>query len=223
VRVTQQRTVSVALLTLLGASCEAEPSAVLCRGGYSLEQDGHCYPPPDEVDLALALDELPTCPSQQGDGTIDLLAGCQEVACPGTTYDEISDSVHDWPDCTTASWDDERVYCTWQEAGIEGLFADSDEDTVPDPDAGNERVRLLPPNEARTDDGLGVGTPPSCWVDALGPPDWIGIDDVAGTLEIQEMFWERYGVNVYDWGTDDDSGKANGLIDNVYLYGPPEE
>ncbi|MFT4627411.1 MAG: hypothetical protein ACI8PZ_006095 [Myxococcota bacterium] len=214
----------VAILVLFACGGpRADDTSSPCRTGWVLEHDGHCYPPEaPPPDLADALAALPPCdPAPQG-MPITVSTGCVgDGVCPGATFDTIAEELDEVPECSTASWSAEWVYCGWS-AGIEGLFFDGDQDGAPDPDAGNDRVRLYWPHQGRTEDGVGIGASPSCLIESLGTPNRFVVVDVGGTLQFQELVYDRYGLTAYDVGADDGSGQPNGAIDNLYLYGQPE-
>ena len=191
-----------------------------CRDGWSAERDGHCYPATvPNADLSNALDSLPICiPAPQG-MPIDITTGCVgQVICPDATY---ASEIGEHPSCTTASWDEDWVYCSFS-VGIGGLFPDLDRDGHADEDGLNERVHIFPPHLGSDPSGLGVGASPRCFVDSLGLPDGFVAVDVSGTFRIQDMLYERYSIHAYDRGDEDGTGAANGLLDNVYLYGLPD-
>lgn len=204
-------------LSLLACTDGREPFA--CRPGFDLAADGHCYPPiVQDIDVEDVLASLPPCGEPAtANGAIDLESGCVEAVCVGATEPEITLAMGYDPVCVPTG-SATKVYCTWAPS-IEGMFADADADAWADPEATNERVHLFPGYTGGTIDGLGIGVPPSCFVDVLGSPDWIAFRDVGGNLLIQDMSWDRYGLNAYDWGWDDGSGVPDGNLDNLYLYG----
>lgn len=205
---------------MLVTACAPE-AADPCREGFDLAADGHCYQPPPpfpEPDFTDALEHLPRCEPLPGIGTVDLELACADGACAQMTFPETEAALGEAGDCATTPWNAERLYCTWPR-GLEGLWEDLDRDGVPDTDAPNERIHLYPPYDGATLEGLGVGVNPRCFVDQLGTPDTMLVVDVSGTLHVQDLIFDRYGVQVYDWGWDDDSNRPNGLLDNLYLFG----
>ena len=214
------------MTVLLALACGvpgADDTADACRDGWSRDADGHCYPPLSAPPtLGDALEALPPCsPAPQG-MSIDVASGCVgESVCPGATLDDHVAELGSEESCFGASWSDDWVYCTWT-VGIEGLFPDLDRDGVPDAEAGSDRVRLTWPHEGRTDDGIGIGASPSCFVESLGLPDRLLVVTAGDELRIQELIYDRYGLLAYDVGTDDGSGRPDGYFDSIYLYGIPE-
>jgi hypothetical protein len=203
--------------------CAGSEDAEPCRDGFELASDDHCYPPPTpwpEPDIHDALDTLPPCESESPDGAIDIANGCADGACVGMAAPEISAILDTEPDCTVASWNDAKQYCLWP-MGIEGLFDDEDEDGMPDDEAPTERIHLVPPYAGQTEEGSGVAVNVSCYLDDLGYPDVIVYHDVGGTLMVQDLIYDRYGLKAYDWGDDNDTNRPDGRIDNLYLYGEP--
>lgn len=204
-------------------ACSEEPDEQPCREDFERAPDGHCYPPVDareDLDFKDAFDELPDCEPGSTDGRLDLLDGCASGICIGMTVDQSISATDRWPVCRTTSFSATTLYCTWN-LGIEALFADLDEDGWPDPGAGTTRLRVYGGYSGGTEEGLGVPVRPSCFIDALGYPDRTVLRDVGGQQLIYEMAWDRYGLVAYDLGTDDGSGRPNGVLDNLYLYGAP--
>ncbi len=192
-----------------------------CRPGFARGPDGHCYPPPPDYPdpvVTDALDNLPDCVPLKPTGEVDLVGGCAGPACAGDTFAAIDEALPgDGPDCTEASWSDDWAYCVWGGV-LEGLFElDAGE---PIATGRTDWIHLLPAYAGATDEGLGTLTAPRCWTDALDLPERIVWVDVGGTLQLQEMVWERYGLYVYDWEAAD-GAYADGTMDHVYLFGAP--
>ena len=205
-------------------ACSADDANVPCRDGFDRADDGHCYPPlsDDAPSFEDVLSSMPYCALlPAGNGLIDLELGCASGVCVGMDYFETNAVLHTEGDCTVASWSDQSQYCTW-DIGLQGLFTDEDVDGIPDEGAGNERVRVYSPYAGATEHGLGAGINPRCYVDTLGQPSEVLLVDIGGVLYIEDLIYDDYGLSTYDWGTDDDSDRPNGVIDNVYLYGAPE-
>ncbi len=205
----------VSSLVLLGA-CAPDPTGDPCRQGFARAADGHCYPPltePEPADATGVLDAAPPCVPREPDGLVDLEAGCAGAVCAGDTYADVA--LEAGPgECTTASWSTQYRYCVF-EPGVQALFADLDEDGVPEDESTTDWVRLLREYPHATAEGLGTDTSPRCWTGALGTPSDVRFVDVAGSLVLDAMIWDRYGVEVHDWSGGD------GLVDTAYLFGAP--
>ncbi len=210
------------MLSTLVSGCGGEQQ---CREGTTLQADGHCYPPllefPPQFDDAV--DALPACEPLPIDDAhpIDVIRGCVSGACAGDTFPEMLDALGDDVECVTTSFDNEQVYCTWESLGIDGLFEDDDRDDVPDDGARTDRIHAFPPAPAATLDGVGVGANTACFFDHLGNPDRLNLVDVGGELMVRDLLYDRFGLQAFDLGSDDDSGRPNGYVDNLYLFGEP--
>lgn len=210
---------SLVYLLLLACSSNDEP---LCREGTTLAEDGHCYPPlmefPPQLDDAVAA--LPDCEPVDGsdDLPIDIARGCASGVCAGDTFDDMVAALGPI-DCVTTTFDNQQVYCTWPELGIDALFVDDDRNSIPDPTRRTDRIRLFPPHAGATVDGVGIGANIRCFIDSLGNPERMNLVDVAGQLTIRDLLYDSFGLLAFDQGFDDDSSLPNGYVDNMYLYG----
>ncbi len=212
-----------AIAALLLVACANTEDDEPCRAGFEIASDQHCYPPPTpwpEPDIHDALDTLPPCESDSPDGAIDVENGCASGACVHMPESEMSAALGMDPECTPASWSNTNVYCLWP-SGIEGLFEDNDQNGWPDEDAPNDRIHLIPPYTGQTPDGSGVAVNVSCFIEDFGYPEIVVYYDVGGTLMVQDLIYDQYGLRAYDWGTDNETDSPDGRIDNVYLYGAP--
>src|SRR5688572_23978264 len=172
---------------------------------------------PELVDAAELFSGLPACGSDEGDGSLDLLAGCAGAVCVGQTYD-------DWvaalgrPVCDPPSKHDE-IECAW--GGLSSEFDDEDHDGVVDPkDRGDEVRELLVTGSyrGRTSDGLGAGVPVRCFVDALGDP-------TSAVFELQPdgtYFATTVEFDAPELELEDGDGDApvDGLVDAIRVSAP---
>lgn len=203
------------LLLILGC---AEDSGDPCRTGTERANDGHCYPTDLGPRITLR-DALGDCNRISNNGAIDIASGCASGACAGATYVAIVEALGEPGVCTTTPFSLDQVYCTWADLGIDTLFPDENRDRVPDTNRTTPRVRVFPPNATGTVDGLGLGASAACFFDVLGPPSDLRFVDVGGDLRVSALAYDEYGLEAYDFGDDDRSGRPDGRIDNLYLYG----
>ncbi|MCB9689610.1 MAG: hypothetical protein H6738_11260 [Alphaproteobacteria bacterium] len=198
---------------LLWTACAPVDDHDPCRQGWSRARDGHCYPPATEADTPDATDAIeatPPCILDKPDGRLDLETGCADGICVGDTYERMAALLGEGECVADASFPT-ALYCTF-DPGLQGLFADEDEDGIPDEEAETPWLRLLSRWPYATADGLGMGTSARCWTEILGTPSSAWFTDRAGSLALDGMVWDRYGLEVHDWQDDD------GLIDTAYLF-----
>ena len=172
---------------------------------------------PDVSDYLMSLGD---CEPLGARGEVEPAEGCASGACAGMTYPEINEVLAEEGTCATASGNSERVYCTWQ-VGIDGYFVDADKDTLPDSGAKTSRIHVFAPYTGALSQGAGIESTPACYVQELGEPDWVVLEDVEGVLVARELKWSSVGLDLYDRGNDDGSGVPEGDIDEMYLYGAP--
>jgi hypothetical protein len=208
------------MLVMVWAGCGGG-EVDLCRPGFLRAADGHCYPPPPETPAPVVedvLDNLPPCFLHKPIGDIDLEAGCADGACVEQTIEQWRAALGgDADECTAIGGP--LTSCIWDERRIAGLFDDDDDDGVPDPGGRTDRVQLLPGHPGSTLDGLGTEQGPRCWLEALGTPDVLTYEKVAGTLLLEEMYFDDLRLYVYDWETEDGLNHGDGLVDNIFLFG----
>ncbi len=216
------RTVRVVSVVMFAFACsEGEPD--LCRPGFLRAADGHCYPPPPDYpspSIEDTLSNLPPCFPHKPIGDIDFEAGCADNACVDDTFEEWTEALGAPDACDSASFSNTQSSCTWGERGILSLFEDEDEDTQPDIGSTADRVHLLPGHPGATLDGLGTDIEPRCYIDALGTPREVDFIKVSGTLLVEALRYDRPTVQAFDWVTVDGPDHADGIIDNVLLFGP---
>jgi hypothetical protein len=165
------------------------------------------------------LDSLPPCFLHKPIGDIDLEAGCADDVCQGDTIEAWIAQLDAEPECEGIGGPYSN--CVWEGWALAGLFDDEDNDGQPDAEGRTDRVHLLPGHAGSTLDGLGTEQAVRCWVDALGTPDLLTFDKVAGSLMIEELYYDDLGLYVYDWEADDGRSHADGEVDNVFLFGAP--
>ncbi|MDP2306066.1 MAG: hypothetical protein Q8P18_08560 [Pseudomonadota bacterium] len=185
------------MLVLLAACTPGSP----CPDGTTRRDDGLCYAPgvpasgptADEVVAA-----LPACTLGEGNGRLDLEQRCLDGACAGDSYEDMNRAVGEEGLCDgSATRTPDRPHwftpCEWS-AGFSSYFpaigeADGPYDYVPEPD-----VRTGWPLESdgaytgTTTEGLGIASPLSCWIDALGEPS-ITLRWEDGVSEVTSASW----------------------------------
>jgi hypothetical protein len=204
-----------ALAVVILAGCGTEE--VVCRDGFTLSEDGHCYGDSATI-IDDALHELPACEPVGGDGAIDLTLGCASGACVGMSVEQINEVLVEEAACSRHS--NETARCKWS-IGIDATFSDSDEDNIPNDGTPAQRIHLFPPYAGGTQFGVGIEANPRCFVDELGMPSWVAFTQVGSELLIQDLVYSDFGLWSYDRGSYDGSGRPNGYIDEIYLYGSP--
>lgn len=210
---------------LLGTvvGCAGAEEAAPCRPGFFPGPEGHCWPPPPDPEPPTAADViegLPGCVPHKPTGEIDLDGGCVEGACAGDTWLAVSAALGEGWSCADASWSSEWRYCHW-DGRIQGLFPDEDQDDVPDPDGRTDWLRLYGGYRGATTDGVGVDQSVRCWTDRLGVPTAATWVDHAGVLGLEELYWDGYGVYLYDTSSPAGGGTPDGVVDDAYLFGAP--
>jgi hypothetical protein len=205
---------------LLLAACAPNPDDLACRTGFERAPDGHCYPlvdPQPEQGFQDLFDLLEPCTGLRPSSRIDFGSGCADELCPGDLY-EVAIVVMGPPvECFASGGD---AYCRWR-SGVEGRWDDENANLIPDPGSRNQRVHVQEPFVSGNELGLGLRMPPSCYTDALGPPDETIVVDTELGLFIQKLDFVAEGVLVYDLEDADGRAGADGLIDQMYLYGAP--
>ena len=142
--------------------------------------------------VADVLDALAACEPLPGDGRIDLERACADDACASMTYDEMNAALGEDGDCM--GWTPTQVKCTWSN-GIYRLFADADDDDIPDEDFESGVLWLDVPYDGATLDGLGVDVPLSCFIEVLGYPQHLDFYGWNGDYSVSHMQWdEMYGA-----------------------------
>ena len=190
-----------------------------CRDGFTRAGDGHCYPPYDidtELDLEDALDALPCGRVREGAG-VSFEGGCAAGFCAGDLYTTARALLGETDTCFLSGGDQ---YCTWPN-GLGGRWDDEDGEPGPDPFATNQRVRLQPPYMGTSAEGLGVWGATGCVSDALGMPDTATLVDTADGVFAELIDYDAYGILAYDVSSMDGVPGADGIIDDMYIYGAP--
>jgi hypothetical protein len=206
---------------LLLLACGPSPDELACREGFERADDGRCYPPASalpNIDLEAALEHMPPCEPLTDGVAMDLESGCAYGLCPGDTFAEALELFGEGYDCFDANND---AYCLWEHVGIEGRWDDEDDDGLPDEGAGNVRTHVAEGSLARTEGGLGLQVPLSCYFEQLGPPDTFTVIDTVDGLMIEFMDWDDVGLLAYDLVDRNGYVGPDGLVDDLYLYGAP--
>jgi hypothetical protein len=209
-----------AAVVLFLAGCASEPE-IPCRPGFTVAQDGHCYPPPPDPRPPAAndvLEQLPACVPRNPGDEIQIATGCIEGACAGDTFAAFDAVLGEGVECEAFEPD---WFCTWPQ-GIQGLFGIEEGDVeLPSPDTESSWVRATIGYRGATEEGLGIGIPVSCWVDVLGAPTYAEFVDVVGRLEVRQLVWDPYGVEIEDEQEPGGVELPDGEVDELTLFGPP--
>ena len=210
---------AVWLLLLTGCAGVDDPISP-CRPGFALGPDDHCYPPPPEYPAPVAtdvLENLADCELRDATGEIDLAGGCVLGVCAGDRFEDVDAVLEGNADCDSIA-DSTDVSCTW--ANVGGRFG-TDDDGAPRPTARAQWIRALRPFGGTTKDGLGTRIAPRCFVEALGVPNQVLFEDALGELLVSQMAWDAYGIVVVDDEDRRNNAQPDGLIDELFLLGPP--
>ncbi|HHO49781.1 MAG TPA: hypothetical protein ENK18_02655 [Deltaproteobacteria bacterium] len=193
----------------------------ICRPGFVQGPDKHCYPPPPDdpaPSLTDALEHLPDCVPHKPAAEIDLDRGCAADACAGDTFVELDLSLGEDPDCEPLDGTD-LLECTWR-GEVAARFRGSGD--RPDDGTRTDEIHLLSGYDGATAEGLGPDIAPRCFIEELGTPDLVVVEDVGGALFVSQMTYERYGLIVLDWLDEDGGPRADGIVDQLRLSGAPE-
>jgi len=200
-----------------------------CAAGFELGDDGLCYeiaveePTTSPFDTAttpveapnlvdVMMEGWPACDSTTGNGEIDLETGCVIGICESDTYEEVVLAVGEPVDMYDY---DGSVFAVWL-PGVGAYFIDLDVDGQPDPDAMVYYIVVVAGVDLQTEDGLGPDVPMSCFLDAFGDPDFIGIDDLTGDWQILYADWYGPSVRAYDF-LDGPFEGSDGIADWLYV------
>ena len=213
---------AAAVAALIG--CAAEPDGSICRAGFSLAPDGHCYPPPPDARAPSIEDVLlgqPDCIRREATGEIDLTAGCADRACVGDDFATIDNAVGGFGSRQCIDRSSNETECFW--GGVIGARFPSDPSEPDTPAAGEgaDRIRLLSRYQGASADGLGTRIGTRCFVEVLGSPDLVVFENVEGSLLVSQIEFDRFGLVALD----DDDGRGNeqpdGTIDELLILGAP--
>ncbi len=153
----------------------------------SEEENGMCVQTSVSVSSSTIEAQLIACGVSEGDGRLNLYSACVDDACVGQTYAELVDVLG--PPVEAGSW------MEW--AG--GIGFDFDvEDLPPNPDAVATELWLQEPFTGSTDEGLGVGVPLSCFLEALPEPDDATLEYGSGSWHVENLDWQSPDLMVFD-------------------------
>ena len=213
------RTAALPLVLLLVVGCHPDRE-IPCRPGFTIAQDGHCYPPPPDPRPPSAndvLENLGPCVARKFGTEIDLAIGCIEGACVNDTFGDVNALLGEGVVCENIGVD---WFCTWPQ-GIQGLFTIEEDDvSLPANDTLTPWIRATVGYGGATVEGLGIGISPQCYVDVLGTPTTAEFVDTAGRLEPRQLVWEGYGVEIEDEQDPGGVDLPNGEVDELTLFGP---
>lgn len=158
-------------------------------------------------------DSLEACEVDEGDGELNFHLGCAGDACAGQDFAEWVEVLGD-PECIGQSGG--KLECDW--GGRVAILDDENEDGLVD--YWGEQIRYFyvrAPYAGSSAEGLGIGTIPTCFVDALGPPTSVELELIVGsTYYPTQMDWELPDLTVRDG----DEGALDGLIDRLTVRAP---
>jgi hypothetical protein len=205
---------------LLMLACAPAPDDLPCREDFTRAADGHCYPDGSLAgpsDLDDVFDLLEPCTGLRPGGLVDFESGCAGDLCEGDLFEVVRVLLGEPEECVVSSGD---AFCTWAN-GLGGRWDDEDDDGLPDPGSRNQRVQVRAPWVYGTSTGLGIWMPPSCFVDALGPPDEAILVDTEDGVFIERLDFDAVGLLVYDLSDLEGRTGADGLMELLFLYGAP--
>jgi hypothetical protein len=208
--------------------CASEGEEPACRPGFVRAADGHCYPPPPDPQPPTANDVLEQsgpCVARKDGEEIDIVDACIEGACAGDLFPEVrvalglaGGEIPAEPECEVegSEWS-----CVWPQ-DVEARFPVNPNDQgLPLDTARATIVRARWTYEGASPEGLGIGVSPRCWIDALGLPTVALFTDIAGTLIPTDLVWNDHGIEIEDEEGRNNSGRSDGLIDEITLFTPP--
>lgn len=147
---------------------------------------------------------LRACTSTEGDGALDLANLCVEDVCLGDTYGEIVEALGPTDD-----------YVPWVEWSS-GIGFDFDPEGEPPPDtAVAVEIWLQNPYTGRSTNGLGVGVPMSCFIDALGLPDTVELLTSGTNYVPWALSWSSPDLTIFD--DDTLEGGGDNVVDTLTL------
>lgn len=209
--------VTTVLLLVVGCGPDHETP---CRPGFTIAQDGHCYPPPPDPRPPSAndvLENLGPCVARKFGTEIDVVVGCMEGACANDEFVEVNAQLGEGVECENIGVD---WFCTWPQ-GIQALFPIEEGDvSLPTSDSRTPYIRATVGYAGATVEGLGIGISPQCYVDVLGSPTTAEFVDTAGRLEPRQLVWDAYGVEIEDEQDPGGVDLPNGEVDELTLFGP---
>lgn len=197
-----------------GALClQQAPEPAVCDEGYEL-RFGVCYEVASEPTAEDTLTAgWPECRPVEGEGELDLVAGCASGVCIGMQYADAVEAAGE-PECELDGdgWD----FCYWSN-GVGSYLYDTDEDGTPDADFEIYELILYLDYRGLTSDGLGLDTSLACWRDVLGEPDSMSIDNVSGDWAPRSLYYRAYYLTVWDYLDENLDVGHDGYADYLYL------
>jgi hypothetical protein len=164
---------------------------------------------------------FPACEPGPTDGRLDVAGACIDGVCIGQTLDEAAAGYGGSPYClalavgSTSCFFGEYVFASYTDADLDGQ-----------PDDG-KRAYLLQAFvgwPGGSDDGLAPGISPACWVEALGPPDSVGLVSGDDGFYAVSLGWSLYYLTVSDQQDDAYQFFPDGIVEQIAfqngVYGP---
>jgi len=159
--------------------------------------------------------DAPACAADLGDGRIDLDTQCADGACAGDSQADWVAALGSDANCK-ASYAGDSYRCSW-ENGLTGYFDDDDGDGLPDDAAEAVVVFVDLPYSGTSADGLGLGVSVECFGEALGVPDTLAMERIAGGWFVTEAHYDASHLDIEDSTSPDEIGDPDGLVDALRL------
>ena len=163
------------------------------------------------------------CVAESGDGELDLVNACAYGGCVGDTYDELRTAWGLAVECSRFSSSvsgTDRLACSWDN-GL-GMHFDV-QGNAPEPTSQGSVFTFEAPFRGTTADGLGIGVSLGCFVEALGAPREVFLDDDVAEAQARTIIIDNAAAHamISDYTGSGDVG--DGYVDNVLVFGPGAE
>jgi hypothetical protein len=168
--------------------------------------------------LMEAIAGLPACAPVVDDGRIDLVLGCVDEMCVGTSYATAIDTIGVEPTCTAQVDDASLLDCHWDQQ-IWTTVADLDLDGRPDEDYFLQEIAIRNGFEAGTNEGLGVGASTSCFVDLFSLPERMIWEKTSEGYALTDAEWLGWGLRTLDNDGPPGSLVPDGVVDELVFSG----
>lgn len=206
---------------------------VICGEGTISDADGNCIvdetpeeipeeEPVEEPDLEDVLLDAQPCEPLAADDRLDPIGGCADGVCAKMQFRDGVQAVQRMPECgpgAQSGW----LSCRWESGVIANVY-DSNEDGQPQGAEPIWWVSVEPPFGGASEEGLGLGISPGCFVEAFGAPNTVTLyEGEDGKPQLSYGYWESVGVVARDYLGGPQPYQPDGRIDQISLYGPPDE